>query len=164
MSAFPCPGIAMFIPPSRTSTRRPANSRRAHANPRFSSSAWLAYRRLNVHTMRLAASVSEAVALACFMFSAVLRPAEFHRHAMSLAIMLIVVYLYIPNSFVNALLLVLANAFGALAARRFNRVSREEYRAQTQLQHAAERQGLRAFDAGGLEGVMAKKDGSAREP
>jgi diguanylate cyclase (GGDEF)-like protein len=106
------------------------------------------------------------------MFIAMLRPAEFHWHAMSLAIMLIVVYLYIPNSFVNALLLafastialltlalrlahmtpadivtmsmllVLANAFGALAARRFNRASREEYRAQTQLQYAAERDHL----------------------
>jgi diguanylate cyclase (GGDEF)-like protein len=135
--------------------------------------AWLAYRRrLGVKAMRLAASLSEAVALGCFMFVAMLRPAEFHWHAMSLAIMLIVVYLYIPNSFVNALLLafaataglvalalhlgrmgsadaitmgmllVLANAFGALAARRFNRVSREEYRAQMQLQHAAERDHL----------------------
>jgi diguanylate cyclase (GGDEF)-like protein len=135
--------------------------------------AWLAYRRrLSVGAMRTAASVSEAVALGCFMFIAMLRPAEFHWHAMSLAIMLIVVYLYIPNSFFNALLLafastiglltlalrhahmtpadivtmsmllILANAFGALAARRFNRASREEYRAQTQLQYAAERDHL----------------------
>jgi diguanylate cyclase (GGDEF)-like protein len=135
--------------------------------------AWLAYRRrLSVSAMRTAASVAEAVALGCFMFIAMLRPAEFHWHAMSLAIMLIVVYLYIPNSFVNALLLAfastialltlalrlahmtpadivtmsmlltLANAFGALAARRFNRASREEYRAQAQLQYAAERDHL----------------------
>jgi diguanylate cyclase (GGDEF)-like protein len=135
--------------------------------------AWLAYRRrLSVSAMRIAASVAEATALGCFMLIAMLRPAEFHWHAMSLAIMLIVVYLYIPNSFVNAMvlafastiglltlalrlahmtpadvvtmsmLLVLANAFGALAARRFNRASREEYRAQTQLQYAAERDHL----------------------
>jgi diguanylate cyclase (GGDEF)-like protein len=135
--------------------------------------AWLAWRRpLDVSAARLAASVSEAVALGCFMFIATRRPAEFHWHAMSLAIMLIVIYLYIPNSFVNAallacagtagflmlalhlgrltradvitmsMLLALANAFGALAARRFNRVSREEYRAQLQLQHAAERDHL----------------------
>ncbi|MGJ7915755.1 GGDEF domain-containing protein [Massilia sp. LXY-6] len=135
--------------------------------------AWLAYRsRLSVRAMRIAASVVEAVALGCFMFIAMLRPAEFHWHAMSLAIMLIVVYLYIPNGFVNALLLAfaatvgllalalrlahmtpadivtmsmlltLANAFGALAARRFNRASREEYRAQARLQHAAERDHL----------------------
>jgi diguanylate cyclase (GGDEF)-like protein len=135
--------------------------------------AWLAYRkRLGVSAMRTAASVAEAVALGCFMFIAMLRPAEFHWHAMSLSIMLIVVYLYIPNSFFNALLLAfastialltlalrlahmtpadivtmsmlltLANAFGALAARRFNRASREEYRAQAQLQYAAERDHL----------------------
>jgi diguanylate cyclase (GGDEF)-like protein len=40
------------------------------------------------------------------------------------------------------MLLALANAFGALAARRFNRASREEYRAQMQLRHAAERDHL----------------------
>lgn len=135
--------------------------------------AWLAYRRrLSVLAMRGAATLTEAVALGCFMVIATLRPAEFHWHAMSLAIMLIVVYLYIPNAFVNALvlafvstiailalalrlahmtpadivtmsmLLMLANAFGALAARRFNRVSREEFRAQVQLQDAAARDHL----------------------
>jgi diguanylate cyclase (GGDEF)-like protein len=118
------------------------------------------------------ASSAEIVALACFMFIAVRRPGEFHWHAMSLAIMLIVIYLYIPNSFANALLLasgataaflalalrfgemsaadvvtmvmllLLANAFGALAARRFNCASREEYQARTQLQHAAARDHL----------------------
>jgi diguanylate cyclase (GGDEF)-like protein len=127
---------------------------------------------LAVDATRIAASIAEAVALACFMFIAVRRPAEFHWHAMSLAIMLIVVYLYIPNSFANALalassatavflalalrfgrmstadavtlvmLLGLANAFGALAARRFNQASREEYQARTQLQHAAARDHL----------------------
>jgi diguanylate cyclase (GGDEF)-like protein len=91
---------------------------------------------------------------------------------MSLSIMLIVVYLYVPNTFLNALvlatgatavfvalalesgrlttadaitllmLLVLTNAFGALAARRFNRASREEYDARAQLQHAAARDHL----------------------
>jgi diguanylate cyclase (GGDEF)-like protein len=135
--------------------------------------AWLAYRTPQpVGATRVLACVAESVALACFMYIAALRPGEFHWHAMSLAIMLIVVYLYIPNSFVNALvlatgatavflaltlkfgrltaadavtmvmLLVLANAFGALAARRFNRVSREEYRARSQLQHAAARDHL----------------------
>jgi diguanylate cyclase (GGDEF)-like protein len=135
--------------------------------------AWLAYRRpLSVRATRRAASVAEAVALGCFMVIAAKRPSEFHWHAMSLAIMLIVIYLYIPNSFRNALLLalcatagflalalrmghmaapdvvtmtmllVLANAFGALAARRFNLVSREEYRAHARLQFAAERDHL----------------------
>ena len=135
--------------------------------------AWSAYRTpLTVGATRIAASVAEAVALTCFMFIAVHRPEEFHWHAMSLAIMLIVVYLYIPNSFTNALvlasgatavflaltlkfgglsaadavtmimLLALANAFGALAARRFNRASREEYQARSLLQHAAARDHL----------------------
>jgi len=135
--------------------------------------AWLAYHRpLGLGATRIAACVAEVVALACFMFIAVSRPDEFHWHAMSLAIMLIVIYLYIPNSFSNALvlasgatvvflalsvrygrltpaddvtmvmLLVLANAFGALAARRFNQVSREEYQARVQLQHAAVRDHL----------------------
>jgi len=134
---------------------------------------WLAYRRpLTVNAMRLAASLSEAVALGCFLLICVYRPVEFHWHAMSLGIMLIVVYLYIPNSFVNTLLLAFTfttaflaivlsqgrlnftdavtmgtllfftNAFGAVAARRFNRVSREEYRAQVELRHAAERDHL----------------------
>jgi diguanylate cyclase (GGDEF)-like protein len=130
--------------------------------------AWLCYRRpLGVDATRRAASIAEGLALACFMFIAARRPDEFHWHAMSLAIMLIVVYLYIPNSFRNALLLavgatavflalalglsrlapadtvtmvmllLLANAFGAVAARRFNRASREEYQARIELQHAA---------------------------
>ncbi|MCS0579999.1 GGDEF domain-containing protein [Massilia pinisoli] len=135
--------------------------------------AWCAYRTpLSVRATRVAASTAEIVALGCFMFIAVRRPGEFHWHAMSLAIMLIVIYLYIPNSFANALLLasgataaflalalrfgrmsaadvvtmvmllLLANAFGALAARRFNCASREEYQARTQLQHAAARDHL----------------------
>lgn len=135
--------------------------------------AWLAYRTpLSVRATRITACVAETAALACFMFIASLRPLEFHWHAMSLGIMLIVIYLYIPNKLANAavlaslatatffalalrlshltradlvtmgMLLALANAFGALAARRFNRASREEYRAQTQLQYAAERDHL----------------------
>lgn len=135
--------------------------------------AWLCYRRpLAVDATRRAASIAEGLALACFMFIAARRPDEFHWHAMSLAIMLIVVYLYIPNSFRNALLLaigattvflalalglsrlapadtvtmvmllLLANAFGAVAARRFNRASREEYHARIELQHAAARDHL----------------------
>lgn len=135
--------------------------------------AWLAYHRpLGLAATRIAACGAETVALACFMFIAVHRPDEFHWHAMSLGIMLIVIYLYIPNSFANALLLacgataiflaltlhygrltaaddvtmvmllVLANAFGALAARRFNQVSREEYLARVQLQHTAARDHL----------------------
>ncbi len=132
--------------------------------------AWLAWRRpLSIGATRLAASVAEVVALGCFMLIAVLRPGEFHWHAMSLAIMLLVIYLYIPNRLGYALaiaapatgvflaltlvhggmdfadlltlgmLLALVNTFGALAARRYNAALRDEYRGQCVLQHAAER-------------------------
>lgn len=135
--------------------------------------AWLAYRRpLSVPATRLAATTAEGVALGCFMFITVQRPSEFHWHAMSLAIMLMVVYLYIPNrlsyaaaiaalattgfvllaaryssmSFADTLtmgmLLVLVNTFGFLAARRYNRVSREEFRSHAVLKYAAERDHL----------------------
>jgi diguanylate cyclase (GGDEF)-like protein len=135
--------------------------------------AFVAWRRpLTVRASRLAASVAETVTLSCFMYMAALRPDEVHWHAMSLAIMLVVVYLYIPNRLGYALalalgatagflvlalrvapiprtdvirmsmMLALANTFGALAARRFNRVSREEYRAHTELLYAAERDHL----------------------
>lgn len=135
--------------------------------------AWLAHRRaLSVCSTRIAASVAESVALASFMLISVLRPTEFHWHAMSLAIMLVVVYLYIPNRLGYAtllalfatlafvvlagefsqmshadkvtmgMLLLLVNTFGFLAARRFNHVSREEYRSWSVLKHAAERDHL----------------------
>jgi diguanylate cyclase (GGDEF)-like protein len=135
--------------------------------------AWLAYRRpLSTGATRLLASLADAVGLACFLLIAALRPEALHWHAMSLAIMLIVIYLYIPNRLVYAMalalpvtagfmllahmlermshgdmvtmgmLLLLANAFGALAARRYNLVSREEYRAHGRLLHAAERDHL----------------------
>jgi diguanylate cyclase (GGDEF)-like protein len=135
--------------------------------------AWLTYRNpRSISITRLAACIAEAAALAAFMCIAVYRPAEFHWHAMSLAIMLIVVYLYIPNRlgyamavavmatvtlvvlakrvshmssadmFTMTMLLLLANAFGAVAARRFQRVSREQFRAQSILEHAAVRDHL----------------------
>jgi diguanylate cyclase (GGDEF)-like protein len=129
-------------------------------------------RPLTVRATRLAATVAESAALGCFMFIAVHRPDEFHWHAMSLAIMVIVVYLYIPNRLAYALalalgstgvflslawrsshmsaadtltmsmLLVLANTFGLLAARRFNHVSREEFRSRAELKHVADRDHL----------------------
>ena len=134
------------------------------------SCAWLAWRRpLGLEATRLAATVAEVVALGCFMVIAVHRPGEFHWHAMSLAIMLLVVYLYIPNRLAYALaiaalatavflvltvalagmafsdlltlsmLLALVNTFGALAARRYGRAVREAYRAQLELEDAAAR-------------------------
>ncbi|MEW6762746.1 MAG: GGDEF domain-containing protein [Pseudomonadota bacterium] len=135
--------------------------------------AWLVWRRrLGVKASRLAATVSEAVALGCFMVIALHRPGEFHWHAMSLAIMLLVIYLFIPNRLATALaiaasatavflgltlayagmdfadlltmcmLLALVNTFGALAARRYQLATREEYRARLVLEDAAERDWL----------------------
>jgi diguanylate cyclase (GGDEF)-like protein len=137
------------------------------------SCAWLAHRRdLSVAAARLAATAAELMALACFMVIAVHRPGEFHWHAMSLAIMLLVIYLYIPNRLAYALaisagatavfvgltlavddmgfadiltmgmLLALVNTFGALAARRYNAVAREEHRARLVLRDAAGRDHL----------------------
>src|SRR5437764_3642699 len=70
---------------------------------------------LSVGATRIAACVAEAIALGCFMLISATRVAEFHWHAMSLAIMLIVIYLYIPNSFTNALVLALSATAGFLA-------------------------------------------------
>ncbi len=135
--------------------------------------AWLAWRRpLGIGATRLAATVAELVALGCFMVIALHRPGEFHWHAMSLAIMLLVIYLFIPNRLATALaiaagatavflgltlahagmvfadlltmcmLLALVNTFGALAARRYQFATREEYRARLVLEDAAERDWL----------------------
>ncbi|MBD8633490.1 GGDEF domain-containing protein [Oxalobacteraceae sp. CFBP 8755] len=136
--------------------------------------AWLAYRRpLSIRAMRLAASLSEGIALCCFMVVALARPYEVHWHAMSMLIMLVVIYLYIPNRLVYstalgtgaslvflalvtfmlpprpmsdlvtmAMLLVLINTFGILAARRYNWVAREQFRLQMTLKQLAQRDQL----------------------
>lgn len=117
----------------------------------------------SVSATRLAACATEIVGLLAFQLVVVYRPNEIAWHAMSMALMLIVVYLYIPNrlmySFAIALtatagfiaivltmgrlnaselltmsmLLLLANAFGSVAARRYQIVWREEYRVQSVL-------------------------------
>lgn len=136
--------------------------------------AWLAYRRsLSIRGTWLAASSSEAIALGCFMIVALARPNEVHWHAMSMVVMLVVIYLYIPNRLAYStvlataaiavflglvhfvlpprpfpdlltmgMLLAMVNTFGILAARRYNRVAREEFRLQTQLKRLAERDQL----------------------
>ena len=136
--------------------------------------AWLAYRRpLTVHATRLAASSAEILSLGCFMVVALARPNEVHWHALSMVVIQVVIYLYIPNRLAYAtaivsggvlvflalvhfmlpprpmadlltmgMLLAMINTFGILAARRFNRVAREEFRLQTQLKRLAERDQL----------------------
>ena len=136
--------------------------------------AWLAYRRpLKVAGTRLAASSAEFLSLLCFMVVALARPNEVHWHALSMVVIQVVIYLYIPNRLAYAaaiatggviiflalvhfmlpprpmadlltmgMLLAMINTFGILAARRFNRVAREEFRLQTQLKRLAERDQL----------------------
>lgn len=116
--------------------------------------------RRSPHPARTAYRAASAVAtfgMATFLLVATLRPGDMLLHGMSMAIMLSIVYLFIPNSFVNAIviaagasigflalacafgtlseshvltmamLLLLANLFGAAAARRDAHLWREQY-------------------------------------
>ncbi|CAG9164904.1 hypothetical protein LMG23992_00050 [Cupriavidus laharis] len=118
------------------------------------------------------ASAAEVVGMATFMLIVWFRPSEIPWHAMSLCIMLIVVYVFIPNRLIIAkgiaiastagfiliavekgmltrsdaltmsMLLLLANSFGLVAARRYHRLWRDEYRALTELKHQSIRDHL----------------------
>ncbi|MGO4307450.1 diguanylate cyclase [Cupriavidus sp. RAF12] len=107
----------------------------------------------------LVASAAEIVGMTVFMLIVWFRPDELPWHAMSLCIMLIVIYVFIPNRLIIAngialaataafiamavtrgdlrfsdevtmsMLLLLANSFGITAARRYHRLWRDEYRA-----------------------------------
>ncbi len=126
---------------------------------------YLVYRHpKSVAMPRLAASLTELAGMAAFFIIVWNRPAEIAWHAMSLALMLIVVYVYIPNRlrysaaialFATAafialvlwmnrlqphdvltmcMLLLLANTFGFVAARRYQLLWREEFRVQAVFQ------------------------------
>lgn len=128
--------------------------------------SWLTYRQpTSVAMTRLAATVVEVVGMSTFMLVVIYRPSELPWHAMSMAIMLFVVYIFIPNRLVYSLavsigatgafvilaftgghlkpadiltmsmLLLLANTFGFVAARRYQRVRREASRTQTDLEN-----------------------------
>ena len=120
----------------------------------------------------LAATVVEFVGMGTFMLIVLLRPGEVPWHAMSMGIMLIVVYLFIPNSLVNStliaisstiafallsqkigtltvsdtltmdMLLILTNAFGFVAARRYQALWRQEFSAQSILKNLSIRDHL----------------------
>jgi diguanylate cyclase (GGDEF)-like protein len=126
----------------------------------------------SVAVTRLVASATEIVGMLAFLLIVRARPAEQPWHAMSMALMLIVVYLYIPNRLVYSLaiaaaetggfiamvvidgrlapaelltmtmLLLLANTFGFVAARRYNVLWREEFRAQSILKNLSIRDPL----------------------
>lgn len=126
-------------------------------------------RRKSIAVTRLSATAAEAVGMATFMLIMVYRPTELHWHAMSIVIMLIVVYIHIPNRLIYSLaialpatavflllafrignlkssdaltmtmLLLLTNTFGYVAARRYHRLWREEFRAQCLLKNLSMR-------------------------
>jgi diguanylate cyclase (GGDEF)-like protein len=129
-------------------------------------------RQQSIQAPWFAASAAEAVGMAAFMLITWFRPGEIPWHAMSLCIMLIVVYVFIPNRLIVAegiaiaataafilialnhgeftpsaaltmsMLLLLANSFGILAARRYHRLWRDEYRVLMDLQHLSTRDHL----------------------
>ncbi|HKR46787.1 MAG TPA: GGDEF domain-containing protein [Paraburkholderia sp.] len=134
---------------------------------------YLAHRHpTSVLPLRLAATAAETVGMSTFMLVVWYRPAEVPWHAMSICIMLIVVYIFIPNRLVistgiavattltfiaivvrigtlkpadlltMSMLLLLANSFGLVAARRYHRIWREEYRVQSLLTHLSVRDHL----------------------
>jgi diguanylate cyclase (GGDEF)-like protein len=112
------------------------------------------------------------VALAVFMVVCWFQPEVLAWNAMSQALILMAVYVTFPNRFIYAvaigvgssivfaamlaiqgnlraddlltlvLLLVMGNALGTIAARRFNVAQREQFRASIQLQHLADRDPL----------------------
>ncbi|GGY55317.1 GGDEF domain-containing protein [Pseudoduganella sp. SL102] len=126
----------------------------------------------SVGRVYLTASVTEIVGMLAFAPIVLARPAELSWHAMSMGLMVLVVYLYIPNRLLYALaigvistlvfiavalvtgrltgqeqltmvmLLSLANCFGFIAARRYNIIRREEFRVQSVLKNLSERDPL----------------------
>jgi diguanylate cyclase (GGDEF)-like protein len=119
-----------------------------------------------------AATVAATFGLATFLFVVALRPHDLLLHGMSMAIMLVIVYLFIPNRLVDAtlialgatggflalalaldaitpgrmlsmaMLLLLANLFGAAAARRAAHLWREQYATQQMLTNLSVRDAL----------------------
>ena len=109
------------------------------------------------------ATVVEAAGMLAFLIVVAYRPLELPWHGMSYGLMLLVIYIFIPNRSVMAagvamistvlfllltlhlnvlpsnefvmlsMLLILANTFGFLAARRYHRLWRREFQAQREL-------------------------------
>ncbi|SDG40154.1 MULTISPECIES: GGDEF domain-containing protein [unclassified Duganella] len=121
---------------------------------------------------RVAANIVEVAGAAGFLLIAALRPTEFSLHAISMSIVIIVLYIYIPNRLIYAAaiaagatvvficlawrlgdvggielptmaaLLALTNLFGYVAARRYQILWREEYSAQMVLKNLSVRDPL----------------------
>lgn len=126
----------------------------------------------SVRRLYATASLTEVVGMLSFVPVVLARPADLPWHAMSMALMSLVVYVYIPNRFIYSvaiaaissfifvlvaltlhrltpddlltmtMLLLLANAFGTIAARRYHLIRREEFRVQSVLKNLSERDPL----------------------
>lgn len=126
----------------------------------------------SVRRMYMSASLSEVVGMLAFVPVILLRPAALPWHAMAIALMLLVIYVYIPNRYVwkvtigmvssivfvlialslqrlsfkdtasMVMLLLFANIFGCIAARRSQLVSRRDFRVQLMLKNLSERDPL----------------------
>ena len=126
----------------------------------------------SIAVTRLVATAAELAVCAGFLLIVWFRPGEFHWHAISMSIIIIVLYIYIPNRLLYAsliavtatalfialaawrstllpldigtigLLLALANLFSYVAARRYQLRWRAEYRAHTVLKNLSVRDHL----------------------
>ncbi len=126
----------------------------------------------SVRRLYATASLTEVVGMLAFVPVTLARPEDLPWHAMSMGLMALVVYVYIPNRFVYSvaiaaissfvfvlialalgrlpfdamltmtMLLLLANGFGAIAARRYHLIRREEFRVQSVLKNLSERDPL----------------------
>ncbi len=130
---------------------------------------------LHPHSVRrvyLTASITEVVGMLAFAPIVLARPAELPWHSMAIGLMILAVYLYIPNRLVYSLaisvastvvfivvailtgtlsgqeqltmvmLLILANCFGYISARRYHVIRREEFRVQSVFKNLSERDPL----------------------
>lgn len=127
---------------------------------------------LSVCITRLVATVAGAAGAGGFLLVAATRPAIFQWHAVAMTIVIIVLYIYIPNRLLYAgavalpatalfvllawqrstlpameqatmaMLLLLANLFGYVAARRYQLLWRAEYHTQTVLKNLSVRDHL----------------------
>ncbi|WP_296001129.1 diguanylate cyclase [Rugamonas sp.] len=127
---------------------------------------------LSIRLARAVASVGELAGCAGFLLIVLLRPQPMALHAITMSIVLIVLYMYIPNRLIHAaaiaaattalflvlargvgrlpgaelgtmtLLLTLANLFGYIAARRHQLLWREQFSAQTVLKNLSIRDHL----------------------
>ncbi|MBV7536764.1 GGDEF domain-containing protein [Duganella sp. sic0402] len=138
----------------------------------LASLALLKHRPDSIPVTRLVASVVEIVGAVGFLLIAGLRPMEFSLHAISMSVVVIVLYIYIPNRLIYAAaiaaattalfigmawrlggvvgiqlptmaaLLILTNLFSYVAARRYQILWREEYSAQMVLKNLSVRDPL----------------------